>query len=123
MVMFIKNLNYLIVVKQNGGPRPNNNAHVTDLSEPIREAVLHLQKDLDRITARVRSLEVSTLSQPQVSLKFLDCFFFCLLFSFSSFLILHDDNEYSTLIFPQSSFMGWSYFNDCYTIYIFSNWM
>ncbi|KAK6634360.1 hypothetical protein RUM43_011760 [Polyplax serrata] len=45
------------MVKQNGEIQ-------TDLSEPLREAVLHLQKDLDRITARVRSLEVCMLSQP-----------------------------------------------------------
>nr|CAD7263894.1 unnamed protein product [Timema shepardi] len=34
----------------------------TDVSEKIRETVLHLQKDLDRITTRVRSLEVASLS-------------------------------------------------------------
>lgn len=35
---------------------------VNDISDQIREAVLHLQRDLDRVTARVRSLEVSALS-------------------------------------------------------------
>jgi hypothetical protein len=33
-----------------------------DISDQIREAVLHLQGDLDRVTARVRSLEASALS-------------------------------------------------------------
>lgn len=35
---------------------------VNDISDQIREAVLHLQRDLDGVTARVRSLEVSALS-------------------------------------------------------------
>ena len=35
---------------------------VNDISDQIREAVIHLQRDLDGVTARVRSLEVSALS-------------------------------------------------------------
>jgi len=35
---------------------------VNDISDQICEAVLHLQRDLDGVTARVRSLEVSALS-------------------------------------------------------------
>ncbi|XP_069703645.1 acyl-CoA-binding domain-containing protein 4 isoform X1 [Periplaneta americana] len=41
---------------------PNRQPAVLDISEQIRDAVLHLQRDLDRVTARVRSLEVSALS-------------------------------------------------------------
>lgn len=40
----------------------NDSLPVTNISDQIREAVLHLQRDLDRVTARVRSLEVSALS-------------------------------------------------------------
>ncbi|GFG37502.1 hypothetical protein Cfor_09564 [Coptotermes formosanus] len=40
----------------------NDSLPVNDVSDQIREAVLHLQRDLDRVTARVRSLEVSALS-------------------------------------------------------------
>lgn len=40
----------------------NESLSVIDISDQIREAVLHLQRDLDRVTARVRSLEVSALS-------------------------------------------------------------
>jgi hypothetical protein len=40
----------------------NMSLPVNDISDQIREAVLHLQRDLDRVTARVRSLEVSALS-------------------------------------------------------------
>jgi hypothetical protein len=40
----------------------NDSLPVNDISDQIREAVLHLQRDLDRVTARVRSLEVSALS-------------------------------------------------------------
>jgi len=35
---------------------------VNDISDQIREAVLHLQRDLDGVSTRVRSLEVSALS-------------------------------------------------------------
>lgn len=35
---------------------------VIDISDQIRETVLHLQRDLDGVSARVRSLEVSALS-------------------------------------------------------------
>ncbi|KAL0268345.1 UNVERIFIED_CONTAM: hypothetical protein PYX00_010322 [Menopon gallinae] len=52
------------VMKQNGGPKNGTTNYVTDVSEPIREAVLHLQKDLDRINARIRTLEKHVLSQP-----------------------------------------------------------
>ncbi|XP_063237531.1 acyl-CoA-binding domain-containing protein 4 isoform X2 [Bacillus rossius redtenbacheri] len=37
------------------------------ISEKIRDTVLHLQRDLDRVTARVRSLEVSALSGPSLA--------------------------------------------------------
>ena len=59
----------LKTVKQNGGPKSNGNVNIPDVvSEQLRETVFHLQKDLDRITSRVRSLEVAILSsQPQVS--------------------------------------------------------
>jgi hypothetical protein len=40
----------------------NESLSVIDISDQIRDAVLHLQRDLDRVTARVRSLEVSALS-------------------------------------------------------------
>jgi hypothetical protein len=43
-------------------PEMNESLPVNDISDQIREAVLHLQRDLDRVTARVRSLEVSALS-------------------------------------------------------------
>ncbi|KDR11486.1 Acyl-CoA-binding domain-containing protein 5 [Zootermopsis nevadensis] len=43
-------------------PRLSESLPVNDISDQIREAVLHLQRDLDRVTARVRSLEVSALS-------------------------------------------------------------
>jgi hypothetical protein len=43
-------------------PELNESLSVIDISDQIREAVLHLQRDLDRVTARVRSLEVSSLS-------------------------------------------------------------
>jgi hypothetical protein len=43
-------------------PEMNEPLPVNDISDQIREAVLHLQRDLDRVTARVRSLEVSALS-------------------------------------------------------------
>ena len=35
---------------------------VNDIADQIREVVLHLQRDLDGVTARMRSLEVSVLS-------------------------------------------------------------
>ncbi|PNF29158.1 hypothetical protein B7P43_G11862 [Cryptotermes secundus] len=43
-------------------PETNESLPVNDISDQIREAVLHLQRDLDRVNARVRSLEVSALS-------------------------------------------------------------
>jgi hypothetical protein len=43
-------------------PVLNESLPVNDISDQIREAVLHLQRDLDRMTARVRNLEVSALS-------------------------------------------------------------
>jgi hypothetical protein len=43
-------------------PEMNESLPVNDISDQIREVVLHLQRDLDRVTARVRSLEVSALS-------------------------------------------------------------
>jgi hypothetical protein len=43
-------------------PPEMNESLPVDISDQIREAVLHLQRDLDRVTARVRSLEVSALS-------------------------------------------------------------
>jgi hypothetical protein len=43
-------------------PTLNESLPVNDISDQIREAVLNLQRDLDRVTARVRSLEVSALS-------------------------------------------------------------
>jgi hypothetical protein len=43
-------------------PELNESQPVNDISDQICEAVLHLQRDLDRVTARVRSLEVSALS-------------------------------------------------------------
>lgn len=44
-------------------------AQSSDISEQMRDVVLHLQKDLDRITARVRSLEVASLSRVPASLE------------------------------------------------------
>ncbi|XP_034242775.1 acyl-CoA-binding domain-containing protein 5 isoform X2 [Thrips palmi] len=46
-----------------------------DISEQMRDVVLHLQKDLDRITARVRSLEVASLSRVPASLEAHQSFF------------------------------------------------
>ena len=40
----------------------NQFRHDHDISDQIRDAVLHLQQDLDRVTSRVRSLEVTALS-------------------------------------------------------------
>jgi hypothetical protein len=41
---------------------PTDSLPVNDISNQIREAVLHLQRDLDGVNARVRSLEVAALS-------------------------------------------------------------
>lgn len=48
-------------------PTQTQDSH--DISEQMRDVVLHLQKDLDRITARVRSLEVASLSRVPASLE------------------------------------------------------
>jgi len=51
------NLNSAIIPRELTDSLP-----VNDISGQICEAVIHLQRDLDGVTARVRSLEVSALS-------------------------------------------------------------
>ncbi|KAK3930199.1 Acyl-CoA-binding domain-containing protein 5 [Frankliniella fusca] len=59
--------------RERGSPttkrRNANQAQSSDISEQMRDVVLHLQRDLDRITARVRSLEVASLSRVPASLE------------------------------------------------------
>ncbi|KAJ1527073.1 hypothetical protein ONE63_008614 [Megalurothrips usitatus] len=60
--------------RERGSPTARRKSHShldpgQDGSEHMRDVVLHLQRDLDRITARVRSLEVASLSRVPASLE------------------------------------------------------